>query len=68
MNSVIRPLTQEIVGRINALKTVKRNNALSLGVKRPGREADHSTPSSAEVKECVGLYLHSPNNPSWRGA
>jgi hypothetical protein len=23
---------------------------LSLGVKRPGREADHSTPSSAEVK------------------
>jgi hypothetical protein len=29
------------------------------GVKRPGREADHSTPSSAEVKECVELYLHS---------
>jgi hypothetical protein len=24
--------------------------ALSLGVKRPGREADHSRPSSAEVK------------------
>jgi hypothetical protein len=34
--------------------------ALSLGVKRPGREADHSLPSSAEVKECVELYLHSP--------
>jgi hypothetical protein len=33
---------------------------LSLGVKRPGREADHSPPSSAEVKECVELYLHSP--------
>jgi hypothetical protein len=30
------------------------------GVKRPGREADHSPPSSAEVKECVELYLHSP--------
>jgi hypothetical protein len=29
--------------------------ALSLGVKRPGREADHSPPSSAEVKECVNL-------------
>jgi hypothetical protein len=27
--------------------------ALSLGVKRPGREADHSPPSSAEVKEWV---------------
>jgi hypothetical protein len=42
--------------------------ALSLGVKLPGREADHSPPSSAEVKECVELYLHSPNTPSWRGA
>jgi hypothetical protein len=31
-----------------------------LGVKRPGREAGHSPPSSAEVKECVELYLHSP--------
>jgi hypothetical protein len=38
------------------------------GVKRPGREADYSLPSSAEVKECVELYLHSPNTPSWRGA
>jgi hypothetical protein len=25
------------------------------GVKWPGREADHSPPSSAEVKECVEL-------------
>jgi hypothetical protein len=25
--------------------------ALSLGIKRPGREADHSPPSSAEVKD-----------------
>jgi hypothetical protein len=33
---------------------------LSLGVKRPEREADHSPPSSAEVKECVELYFHSP--------
>jgi hypothetical protein len=40
----------------------------SLGVKLPGREADHSPPSTAEVKECVELYLHSPNKPSWRGA
>jgi hypothetical protein len=31
-----------------------------LGVKRPGHEADHSPLSSAEVKECVDLYLHSP--------
>jgi hypothetical protein len=25
-------------------------------IKRPGREADHSLPSSAEVKECVELH------------
>jgi hypothetical protein len=30
-----------------------------LGLKQPGREADHSPPSSAEVKECVKLYLRS---------
>jgi hypothetical protein len=42
--------------------------ALSLRVKWPGHEADHSLPSSAEVKECVELYLHSPNIPSWSGA
>jgi len=40
--------------------------ALSLGVKRPGHEADHSPPFSAEVKECVELYLHSPK--SFHGA
>jgi hypothetical protein len=35
--------------------------ALSLGVKRPGREADHhSPPSRAKFKEWVVLYLHSP--------
>jgi hypothetical protein len=34
--------------------------ALSLGVKWPGNEADHSFPSSAEVKDFVELYLHSP--------
>jgi hypothetical protein len=42
--------------------------SLSLRVKRSGREADHSPPSSAEVKERVELYLHAPNKPSWRGA
>jgi hypothetical protein len=41
---------------------------LSLGVKRAGREADHSPPTSAEVKEWVELYFHSPNTPPWRGA
>jgi hypothetical protein len=42
---------------------------LSLWVKRPGREADHSLPSSAEVKKFVELlYFHSPNTLSRRAA
>jgi hypothetical protein len=42
--------------------------ALSLRIKRPGREADHSPLSNAEVKEWVEICLHSPSTPSWRGA
>jgi hypothetical protein len=42
--------------------------ALSLGEKWLKCEADHSPPSSAEVKECMELYLHSPNTPSWHDA
>jgi hypothetical protein len=37
--------------------------ALFLGVERPGLKADHSLPSTAEVRECVKLHLHSPNMP-----
>ena len=35
------------------------------GVKRPRRGVDHPPPSSADVKERVGLYLYSPSGPSW---
>ena len=35
------------------------------GVKWPGRGIDHPPPSSAEVKERVGLYLYSLSGPSW---
>jgi len=47
----------------HATKTVvlSKPGALSLGVKRAGRE-------TAEVKERVELYLHSPNKPSWSSA
>jgi hypothetical protein len=37
--------------------------ALSLGVKWPGSEADHSLPG----QECLELYIHSHTKPSWRG-
>jgi hypothetical protein len=30
------------------------------GIKLPELEADYSPPSSAEIKEYVELYLHSP--------
>jgi hypothetical protein len=30
------------------------------GVERPGREAEHLRPTSAEVKENMYLYIHSP--------
>jgi len=36
--------------------------ALSLHVKWPGRVDDHSLASSAKIKECVELYIHSPNS------
>jgi hypothetical protein len=35
------------------------------GVKRPERGVDHPSPSSAEVKERVELYLYSPFGLSW---
>jgi hypothetical protein len=35
------------------------------GVKRPGRGVSHPPSYSAEVKERVELYVHSPSGPSW---
>jgi hypothetical protein len=33
---------------------------------RPGRDADHSPPSSAEIENGSELYFLSPQAPSWR--
>ena len=38
---------------------------LSRELKRPGRGVDHLPTSSAEVKERIKLYIHSPYEPSW---
>jgi hypothetical protein len=35
------------------------------GVNRPGHEADHSPPASAEVKK---MWIPLPNMPSWHSA
>ena len=36
------------------------------GVKRTGRGVNHPTPSTAEVKERVQLYIYCPSGPSWQ--
>jgi hypothetical protein len=41
--------------------------ALSLGVKRQGREADHSPPTGAKVKT-MWIYTFTPHTPSWHSA
>jgi hypothetical protein len=33
---------------------------------RPGRDSDHSSPSSVEVDNEQELYLLSPQGPAWR--
>jgi hypothetical protein len=38
------------------------------GKERPGRDADHSPPSSTEVENEYELYLISPKVSSWRVA
>ena len=35
------------------------------GVKRPGRDVEHTPPSSAEVEEGVELYFCTLSGPSW---
>jgi len=35
------------------------------GVNQPGRGVDHTSPSNAEVKGRVELYVYSPCGPSW---
>jgi hypothetical protein len=41
------------------------SNPMGTGVKRPGREADHSPPSRAEVKK-GGAIPPLPHMSSWR--
>jgi len=41
--------------------------ALSPEIKRPGREADHSLPTSTKIKN-TWSYTSIPHTYSWRGA
>jgi hypothetical protein len=49
------------------IQWVRRGGGASQGLKRQGREADHSAPCSAEVKN-GGVIPSLPQIPSWRGA
>jgi hypothetical protein len=48
--------------------TMGTGGAFPGGKARPGRDADHSPPSSAEVEIELELYLLSPQAPPWRVA
>jgi hypothetical protein len=50
-------MSRRVLGSIQA-PIQWEQEALSPGTKRPGREADHLPPASAEVKKNVDLYIH----------
>lgn len=52
--------TSELVLKLTQLPILKVAEALSSGVKWPGHEADHSPPSSAQVKNEWG-YISTPH-------
>jgi len=53
------------IGPVAHLAFYTMGTGSSPGVKRPGSGVDHPSPSSAEVKEGVELYLFSLSGPSW---
>jgi hypothetical protein len=52
---------------LNQLPTKWIPGALSPEIKRPGREADHSSPNTVEVKK-TWIYTSTPHIPSWISA
>jgi len=63
MRARFSPPVQTGLGAHPASYTVGTGS--SPGVNRPGRGVDHQSPSSAEVKERIELYLYSTSGPSW---
>lgn len=53
-----RGIASRSVLGLTRLPIQRVQGTLSMGVKRPGRDADHSSPSSDEVK--YRTYLYSP--------
>jgi len=47
--AIVEDFFSKILSHVPPIKWVSED--LSLGIKRPGREAEHSPPPSAEMKE-----------------
>jgi hypothetical protein len=62
------PCVQTGSGAHPASYPVGTGGSFPGGKARPGRDADHSPPSSAEVKNESELYLLSPHVPPWHVA
>jgi hypothetical protein len=60
------PCVQTGSGAHPASCTMGTGGPFSGGKARPGRDADHTPPSSAEVENEYELYLLSPQAPPWR--
>jgi hypothetical protein len=61
-----RPLLYSTLG-LPQPKIQRVEGALSPGIERPAREANQSSPYSAEVKN-DGTIIPLPHTPSWRHA
>jgi hypothetical protein len=62
------PFVQTGSGANPALYPMGTGGPFPGGKARPGRDANHSPPTSAEVKNEQELYLLSPHAPPWRVA
>jgi hypothetical protein len=62
------PCVQTGSGAHPASYLMGTGGSFSGGKARPGRDADHLPPSSAEVKNEKELYILSPHVPPWRVA
>jgi hypothetical protein len=61
------PQAQDWLRGPNNLLFIGHRGLFSRGIMRPGSEADHSPPTSVEVKN-TWIYTSTPHTSSWRSA
>ena len=62
---IVRRTEQNIIINVHRSSRNTMGTVSFPGVKRPGRGADHPSPSKRRGHERVELYLYSPSGPSW---